>query len=583
MGVPGISVGGLGWSDAPNHTFDGIFILEYFRHCASEGRLILEGSELRAWAEQFYIRYPSLGIVVYWPPGFAVVEAAVFAVFGVSIVAARATVLAFAVGAGLLMYALGRRWFDRPSGLLASLLLITCPHGVWWLNDVMLEWPATFWILAAVWAYQRGCETGRRRWAVLLGGCLAAAFLTKQTAAFIGPVLVIHALLDNGRRSYLRRPASISSLCAAAAVIGGYWYATRGQAALAPQLLQLTPDWLFYPRHLPEILGLPLLPIALLGLLTFILLPDRRARGLLLLWFFGWGVFSSLIAAKEPRYFFFAVPPLCFAAVRMFMRSGVDACAGEGPRERRSHRGTDSRRCGCEKSRRTSGSHQWVTAGVGARSPDVRRDRTSKTARRESRPPETARVVLLGALVVAQTALAMVKSTGRLPTYAGAVEELTRRADADLVLVDAVRDGQFVFDVYQDATAQGRLIPLRASKLLYARAARMQYDGRLFVEREGDVLRYLDQYGIRYIVIESALPRTHDTDADPPPRKLLRNLLATDPRFTLVQSWPLRCDDPVWDDVELRLYAYPTCPPRASKEITLSFPGMGRDVTFQLP
>ncbi|OQZ06350.1 MAG: hypothetical protein B6D36_05400, partial [Planctomycetes bacterium UTPLA1] len=142
-GAPGITEGGLGWSDAPNHTFDGVFVYEFFRNWPLD--------HAREWAEQFYLRYPALGIIVYYPPGFAVVEAGLFAIFGVNIAVARATVLVFAFGAGWLMYLLGRRWFDRPTGLLASLLLITCPHGLLWMNDVMLEWPATFWILASVW------------------------------------------------------------------------------------------------------------------------------------------------------------------------------------------------------------------------------------------------------------------------------------------------------------------------------------------------------------------------------------------------------------------------------------------------
>ena len=160
---------------------------------------------------------------------------------------------------------------------------------------------------------------------------------------------------------------------------------------------------------------------------------------------------------------------------------------------------------------------------------------------------------------------------------------LANRSDADLVLVDAVRDGQFVFDNYRNPRTRGRIIPLRASKLLYARIARTRWGYEQFVESERDIVDLLDRYGIRYIVIESALPRTHYTDADPPPRAMLRQLLARDDRFVCLGAWPLRCDDPAWNDVELKLYAYPTCPPRRSKKITLSIPAMGRDVEIELP
>ncbi|MFH1419159.1 MAG: glycosyltransferase family 39 protein [Planctomycetota bacterium] len=524
LGVPGITTGGLGWSDAPQHTFDGIFVLDFLRQRPFDNP--------RQWAEQFYLFNPALGIVAYWPPGFAIVEAAVFAVFGVSVAAARVTVLLFASGAGILMFSLGRRWFDRLTGLFAALLLITCPHGALWLGDVMLEWPAAFWLLAVCYAYQKDRDTLLARWAVALAAAVVMAFITKQTAGFILPVLLLHAILAGDRRRYLLRPAFIIPVVVAFAVIVGYTAFARLHAALPSTLLRpSTDDLLFYPRHMPEIVGWPLLPLAVLGLGTLIAAPDRRARGLLLLWFLAWVAFSTAISAKEPRYFFFALPPLMFAAVRFLL-----------PQARRGEREQLIR---------------WKTDAV--------------------------RLALLVALVCTQAGLALARSTGRLPDYGPAVAALADRPDADLVLVDAVRDGQFVFDAYRNNRTRGRIIPLRASKLLYARAARMKYSGQIFARTEQDIIDLLDKYGIRYIVIESALPRTHYTDADPLPRKLLRRLLAEDPRFRLVDAWPLRCGDPIWDHVELRLYAYSDCPPRSSDTITLSFPGMGREITFRIP
>ncbi len=538
IGVPGITTGGFGWSDAPQHTFDGIFVLEFVKQWPIDNPM--------RWAEQFYFRHPALGIGVYWPPGFAAFEAAMFAAFGVSITTARATVLLFAFGAGLLMASLGRRWFDRPTGLLVALLLITCPHGALWLNDVMLEWPATFWILAAVWAYQKDRDTRRLRWSILLALCVVMAFLTKQTAGFILPVLVLHAILGRDRRAYLLRPALPVSLAIAAPAIVAYVLATHDYSALPPQLLRPSLDVLFYTRRLPEIVGWPMLLLAVLGIGIFIAAhvtslrgnkderpgPNARAGSLLLIWFVAWTAFISLIAAKEPRYFFFALPPLCFAAVRFFIRP-ADRDAPE-------HAITWKR--------------------------------------------NIPRLALLAALIITQATLARVRSTGRLPDYAPAVAELAKKPDADLVLVDAVRDGQLIFDLYQKPNTRNKIIPIRASKLLYARAARMKYGARIFVKTEQDIIDLLDRYGIRYIVIESRLPDTPYTDADPLPRKLLRGLLADDSRFTPIGNpRPLRCGDPAWDDVELCLYAYPDCPARASSEVTLSFPGMGRDITFQLP
>lgn len=553
MCLPGISQGGLGWSDAPNHAFDGIFVYEFLRDWPID--------HARTWAEEFYLRYPAIGIIVYYPPGFAVVEAGMFALMGVNILACRMTVLLFAVGAGLLMYCLGRRWFDRPTGLFAALLLATCPHGLLWMNDVMLEWPATFWILAAVYAYDRDRETLRARWAVAFAFAVVMAFMTKQTAGFILPVLLFHALIarrhaaagarnDRGAwigevKRYFLRPALLLSLIAACLIIGGYIIATRKYTALPAQLLRPSMDVSGLAHWPVEILGWPLLPIAALGLGTLILMPDRGPRGLLLLWFAAWTGFSLSIAAKEPRYLFFSLPPLMFAAVRFCIRGSFIATGDNA---------------GQSAANGPSGIHRTLSWN-------------------HDKP----RILLLSTLVIVQVVLSRWHWTGHLPSYAGSVAAVVARPDADLVLVDAVRDGQFIFDMYQNDDARRRIIPLRASKLLYARAAREKYDYQQFVESPADIVAMLDRYGIRYIVIESGYPATPYADADPPPRKMLRELLSDDTRFALVEAWPLDCGDPIWDGIELRLYEYKACPPRTDKRIRLSIPAMGREVEFELP
>ena len=520
VAVPNITEGGLGWSDAPNHTFDGIFILELIKQ--------RPWGHLREWAEQFYLHYPALGIVVYYPPGFAIVEAVMFAILGVNILATRLTVLLFAVGASLLLYALGKRWFDRWTGLFAALLLITCPHGGLWMRDVMLEWPATFWMLAAVHAYERDRASGGQwRWAVALCCCLVMAYMTKQTAGFILPVLMLHALITGGvrRSAYLLQTRFLTSVLIAAGMIGGYHLWAQQYAALPGELLRLDFEIGQMVSWPAEILGWPLLGIALLGLIGLVLSIRRSASIVLVVWFLVWTGFSVCIAAKEPRYLFFSVAPLCLAAPRFMMKSG-----------------------------------RAISWGV-----------------------DRGRVVLLVLLTAIQLWLSGTKSVGPLPSYAPAVTELVARGDADLVLVDAVRDGQFVFDIYQNPEAKKRLVPLRASKALYARAAREKYSYQQFVQSRADIVELLENYGIRYIVIESQLPNTQYVDADPPPRKMLREFLRDDQRFKLIGQWPLRCDDPAWDDVQLCLYAYPDCPPRNSKTIQMSFPAMKKQIELQLP
>ncbi len=513
FGCRDISAGGLGWSDAPQHTMNGAFILDFIRDFPL--------GHARAWANEYYLRHPAIGLVVYWPPGFGIVEAAFFAIAGVSIVVGRFAVVAMAAGAIVLVYALTARWFDRRTGLFAALLLLACPHGQLWLTDVLVEWPATFWTLLTVWLYCK-CRESARAWpAYATAAAFVMAVLTKQTAGFIGPVLLAHALLDPLARARMMRAASIISGCLAAAVLAAYFLFARRYAGLTGRLIDFdASDPFYYFAKLGETAGWPMTLLAAIGIFSLIRSRTIPSGGLLPLWFLTWTAFASLIAAKEPRYFFFALPPLAIWAA---------SC------------------CGIYLAR-----------------------------------------VSIGAIVTALvTALLLVSAwrspPPRLPRYDVAVRALLNRGDADLVLVDGVRDGQFVVDTYTDPVARDRLIPLRASKLLYARPSRERFGLKEFVHSPQDVLQLLDRYGIRYIVMESALPTTHYTEADPPARAILRETVADSSRFELLTSWPLRCADPAWNDVELRLYRYRNCPPRTADQITLPIPGMSADVTIPLP
>ena len=77
--------GDFAWSDAPRHALNGAFLKDLVaalpRHPV-------------AWAERYYLQYPSLSILFY-PPLFYVFEAAAFAVLGVTQFAAQATVALF--------------------------------------------------------------------------------------------------------------------------------------------------------------------------------------------------------------------------------------------------------------------------------------------------------------------------------------------------------------------------------------------------------------------------------------------------------------------------------------------------------
>ena len=78
--------GNFWWSDAPRHAMDGAFYLDAFK--------ALPLTDPVQYAYNYYIQYPALTILFY-PPLFAVAEAFIFSLFGVSHTAAQFTVILF--------------------------------------------------------------------------------------------------------------------------------------------------------------------------------------------------------------------------------------------------------------------------------------------------------------------------------------------------------------------------------------------------------------------------------------------------------------------------------------------------------
>ncbi|OYV35282.1 MAG: hypothetical protein B7Z80_18815, partial [Rhodospirillales bacterium 20-64-7] len=89
--------GDFSWSDAPRHALNGAFLMDMVRDHPWR--------DPAGWAMQYYIRYPSLTILFY-PPFFYAVEAAFYAVMGVSHAVAQMaeTLFVFLLGLGNYAY-----------------------------------------------------------------------------------------------------------------------------------------------------------------------------------------------------------------------------------------------------------------------------------------------------------------------------------------------------------------------------------------------------------------------------------------------------------------------------------------------
>jgi hypothetical protein len=518
-----INLGGLSWSDAPQHALDGAFILDAIRAMPSH---------ISQWAQDYYLRYPNLGIVTFYPPFFAGVEAAFYALLGVTVLAARFCVVAFALAALLAMYWVVRQLFDRTTGLIAAALWATLPTTILWSRQVMLEVPTVAMILIALGCYLKYRSSNSILWLALTAVTTALAFFTKQWAGFFAIVLFIDLLITLGpKKTFALR--HILAMGFVAVVIGAYMLLSSRYAALSGSLVRgengwqhllTVGNWIYYLKAMPDVLGWPMIAFMTLGL--FIAVSSTNTiynLRLPMLWAIVFYLFASVIAYKEPRYFYLFVP----AAVILTAGGLIH---------------------GLEKT-------NLAWAG---------------------------RALLL-TMIGFQLIQGWFQNPSRLASFKPAAKLIVNKPDADLVLIDANREGDFIFALRGLQGPDGKIIPLRGSKLLYSRAARRRWGYQAYVENESQILKLIQNYGLRYIVVESSPPNVPDwEDYFPPPSQMLRNVLKDTTRFEKIAAYPIS-SDPIWQKVQIEVYRYRAPFGPLKKSITLPMPSVGKNIEIRLP
>jgi 4-amino-4-deoxy-L-arabinose transferase-like glycosyltransferase len=100
-----------------------------------------------------------------------------------------------AIGAVLLVYALGRRLFDRRAAWLAALAFATCSKVLWLARFGQIDMLLTFLVLCAVACWMKGRLDGRPAYSYLFFVFAALATLAKGPVGLLPPLLSILAFL----------------------------------------------------------------------------------------------------------------------------------------------------------------------------------------------------------------------------------------------------------------------------------------------------------------------------------------------------------------------------------------------------
>ncbi len=433
-----ISVGGLRDGDSSAHAMDGVLILDWVRAGPAVWLHPMD------FAVEQYSHYPTLAIGRHYPPGFAIVEALFFAIFGVSAMTARMCVVFFGILTVIGAYVFVWRFSSRAIAFMCGVVLVTMPMTTWWGRQEMLELPTlAMMIWSAVAIHWYLSKPGARR-LVLVLFTLVVCLLFRQTALCLVAAVALLFLIMTVRHAVPRTHAVVTLLFAiAAAPITVLSLDAHGRKLVSGDETIAWLDGLaritFYARQIPEQVGYFVLPFMLIGAWSAI---RRFPRESLLLgaWLLVGYAMLTIPDYKNPRFFFVLLFPLAVWAAIGFERA---------------------------------------VARVGV-----------------------ARIQPIAAVVaVLLIAKAIAQPIEHRPDYGPVVLAHRDRIENHVVMFSGLREGDFVFAVRQHIPWR-RAAVMRTSKLLYTCSGRPDLDFQSNVASVDDVAGVMQRFAFQTVFVE---------------------------------------------------------------------------------
>ena len=315
-------------TDAARHAMNGAFLYDMVRL----GHL----TQPTVYAKEYYGHFPALSLPFH-PPGFPAIEAVFFAIFGVKVLSSRlAVALAVGICAFLLYQLIRATWGNDVLAACVTVATLSTWLSGYVSTDVMLEFPALAFALAALLCLRNLDRVYTMRRALLFAFFAAAAVWTKQQTAFLLGVPLLLAIL--GRRwSLLReKPFWISSAIVAIAIAGVTfaWSIFRGFDMPDANMVGTTPHALgfIFIRNLgvygdwmvANLLWLPAI-FALCAVLVYAWAVFRGCRKKLggrlpAAWILSVAGLLMVLGAASPRYLFWLLPAVIGLVYAMLFR-----------------------------------------------------------------------------------------------------------------------------------------------------------------------------------------------------------------------------------------------------------------------
>jgi hypothetical protein len=312
--APAIHMGSSDFTypDASRHAMDGVFLLDALREMPS---VPVE------WAKRYYVTSPALGFGRY-PPLGAALAVPFYVVLGPLPFAGRlAGALVWLVGLAF-FYETLRRPLGRIAAAFGALALASGPASVRWAGEVMLELPATAFLLAAACCYWNYVGGGRRAWLTSAAALACLGGWVKQPAALALPLIVAHAFLTPrlARPIHDLWPAALLSTVILAPLVAlslAFGDANMAIVSGAGRTFPVSSaeHWLVYVRSIPDYyLGRPATVLAVLGLASAVLTRRVKGAGFWAGWIVIFYAFFTAVGLKSPRLAMLWTPGLAFFA-----------------------------------------------------------------------------------------------------------------------------------------------------------------------------------------------------------------------------------------------------------------------------
>jgi cellulose synthase (UDP-forming) len=307
-------------TDSARHLMNGVFVYDLFR----TGNIF----HPIAFGRSYFAHFPALSMP-YHPPLFPVCEALLFAIFGLRFGVAR---LAIAAAVSLSAYLLYRLVLINSGSAViagavcASFLFLETSRFLE--EDIMLEFPALVFVLAAMLSLQRVEKDGFSLSQGLTFGFWAAAGIWTKQTIFVALVPFIYFGLMRSRRSFSRPGIWASAAIAATSALlllaisakAGLWGVPHNWAPMS-----LSHTLIHNARYYLKTISASVLFLCLAAAAAAWTIFRRngsptRWSYLYIAWAVSAATVLLVVPAFDPRYLFFALPPVLALASESLYR-----------------------------------------------------------------------------------------------------------------------------------------------------------------------------------------------------------------------------------------------------------------------